>query len=423
MKPGSAKRANKRYGLMLIGYGAVAVSVGAAFIEGWRNFAYGWQDGPVYAFGYLLFAAGLIISQLVGRYYGWLAAAPAIVVCGVMTWWCGFGYYSDAIKAGIQASEMTRTMATASTKDAAADDALIADLEARLARIGETATSAGLRETQRIAQERVARETTQRGGCPATVKREGKTVPSECAKAEAEATEAARRLVDAEAREGIERRLAEARQRRTAARTTMQESTAQQKGAGIAFILSWLLGGDEGEYRRRVGLFEPVATMIGQLILAALFSPGMWLIAKGRGVPMGEQPEQPKPARREPRPATKTGRPKMTAAERVAQWAAEALQPTEGADASSARLRELFDEWKAKRCPDLERVTANAFAAGLNAAGYENAKIGGVARYRGVTIKGETPPKSPAKRPRKRRQVATAPQPAETAEPVKKHLH
>jgi hypothetical protein len=377
----------------------------------------------------IAYAAFPMASAFYGRWTVVLVLATAFA--GVITLPAAYFAYTDGIDAQVNGvSSRQQQIAKAGERKARA----MADLEraeARIAAIGEASPSTTLREERDAALQRVKVETEQRNGCPPTVKRDGKIVPSECAKAETKAAELLPRIAAAEAREAAERERNAAKAALAKVEDTADASAPKQIPA--ARMLAEHLDISPEDAARRISQGAAVLAMLftGVLGLVMHIATLLFMYAFGIRTILEAQAQiaateaggQPKPKPREPKAATKTGRPKMSAAERVEQWAAEALQPTAGADTSAARLRELFEDWRRKRCPDLEGVTPNAFAAGLNAAGYRGLKIGGVKRYLDVTIKGETPAKSPAKRARKRRQVATAPQPAEPAEPAKKQLH
>jgi hypothetical protein len=434
MKPEGKKRKPfvRSWGALALALGLFAISGSVLEIDIQNNYHQGAKFTEelgklfaVAAIGYALFPTA---AAFYGRWGAILIAAT--IFAGVITLPASYLAYTDGIDAQVNgvAGRQEQIARAAERKRRALAD--IERAEKNLAAAVEASPSATLREERNSALERVRIETEQRGGCPATVKREGRLVQSECAKAEAKAAELLPRIAAAEAREAAERERDEARARLAKVEDVADASAPKQIPA--ARKLGGMLGVSPEEaagmiaqgasvlamaFTAVLGLVMHVATML------LMYALGWRTIIEAQRDAEAQTGSAPKPKVREPKPAAKTGRPKMTAAERVAQWAAEALQPTEGADTSAARLRELFEDWKAKRCPDLEGVTPNAFASGLKAAGYGSLKVGGVKRYLNVTIKGETPAKSPAKRARKRRQVATAPQPTEPAEPAKKHLH
>lgn len=331
---------------IVMGSAGIAISMAATGIEGWRNFSYGLERGNVYAFGFLLFAVGIIVTQMLARHMGWLQMAPALAVCVLITMWCGIGFYSDAITLAIQTTESHGEAVADARHDLRELDAEVSEKQARLTKITETATAASLKTARDDALRRMAEESTElRGGCKPWIVKDGRRIESECKRAEREAEDYARRLIEAEARESIEAALSTLRGRRDSAKTV--QASAAPGGGGTAALMSWGLGGDAAAYRRRIALIEPFAIVVGQLILAGLFTPSMMVLVMGLGrepVPAPVVEQQAKPARKRsapqpqptaepattppPEPARKpTLDEKQLAGERLAQFIAERLTP------------------------------------------------------------------------------------------------
>lgn len=413
MKPTTDKRARWVQCRLSLAGATIAVPLCAAglYIDVGNNYAIGSaylaKLGEVMALAAAAFAGAPTIAAIIGRWG--IVTLATTALAGMLTIAAAYLSYTTSLAGKIDGVTTQRQQAETARKkrDRAQGELERAEGEARAA--GEALSSAALKDQRGEALGRVQRETIERGGCPATVKRDGKTVESECRKAEALAASLLERIGKAEARERAEVRAQSARRELAEVEGVADTAEPQQNLAAVDLAMSYDIAPERAAKIIARGLaILGIALTVGLGVMshtaASLTMAAFGIVPLTRRRPTTAPDPKPQPKlRRE----SKAGRKPITAEKRMKQFVAEELEVVEGVANTGAAVMAAFDAWRVKRCPELPEQSANKLADALKDAGIARQKIGGKVRYF-VQIKGNSTQGFPAKPARKPAKAAPA---------------
>lgn len=362
------------------------VSIGCIGIEAIRNYIFGAKgvhdqlDAVVSGCSWAVFAAMLLVLQIVARRNGWNRRLGAFYLfCLIITGYCGFAYYVDDIRAKArEAQQMTREFQNAERDLAAAErERGDARAEQRIAQhtadaIKENTPSADLQALADKADAQVTAETTD--------EKRGKKCGDICRAAERERDGYLKRKPDALAKEQAQRRADEARARADTAQKRVEVARAAagigpSEASGMAGLAQDIFAVNAFVYASWESLAKPIALVIGMLGGASLLGEGLALVMLGMGygrteaAPKGLKVVSPPP---KTGPATvlklvassesaKRGRKPLTPEDRIIQFASERLRLGEG-KMTGSEMGNALGEWWKDRCPGARCPSRNVIA-------------------------------------------------------------
>jgi hypothetical protein len=391
-------------------YGAAVslVSLCCIAVEAGRNFIFGAKSAPdpVHAIingsSWALAAVMLLIVQVIARRTGW--STPLLLFyafCMAVTGYCGLDYYSGDIRARIREAMHVTAKVEGARSDLAdaikeRDDAQEDQRRAQKIADGieEITPSQVLKDLADKADKQVQDETTD--------EKRGKKCGDICRAAERERDGYLKRIPNAKAREGAQRRADEARDRAGKARDRIAavRSTASlgpAETSSMAETVGGILSINTATYANWEGIGQPVVLVIIMLCGAGLWGEGLGRLLYGLGYSRPEDAEAAPRGIQVVEPPAKTakilrlvsstegpkrGRKPLTKEERIMHFVNERLRVGEGESLAGDIGSALEAWWKEKCPPNLPVPSAKALAKVLTTrAGVAKERRGGKTRY------------------------------------------